>query len=315
MSFFTHLECSVPCGAPPLDPRGRHHLCPCGAPLLARYDLQRRAAGRAETLAGRRADDVALPRADAALRRRRASQRSARASRRCSTLEALGRTHGPRAALRQGRVAQPDELVQGARSVGGDHARASTSARRTIALPSAGNAGNALPRTPPRPAWPAKCSCRGTSSSRSSTNAGSTARDVTLVDGLITDAGRVAAENGRPARLVRRVDAQGAVPHRRQEDDGLRARRAAGWQWPDWIVYPTGGGTGMVGMWKAFDELEALGWMRPRRGGRGWCRCRRRAARRSSARSSRAHEKAPAVGERRRRSPTACACPGPSAIS
>src|SRR5262245_19384824 len=39
MSFFTHLECSVPCGAPPLDPRQRHHLCSCGAPLLARYDL------------------------------------------------------------------------------------------------------------------------------------------------------------------------------------------------------------------------------------------------------------------------------------
>ena len=33
------------------------------------------------------------------------------------------------------------------------------------------------------------------------------------------------------------------------------------WQWPDWIVYPTGGGTGMVGMWKAFEELEAIGWM------------------------------------------------------
>ena len=33
------------------------------------------------------------------------------------------------------------------------------------------------------------------------------------------------------------------------------------WQWPDWIVYPTGGGTGMVGMWKAFDEIEHLGWV------------------------------------------------------
>ena len=33
------------------------------------------------------------------------------------------------------------------------------------------------------------------------------------------------------------------------------------WQWPDWIIYPTGGGTGMVGMWKAMDELEAIGWV------------------------------------------------------
>ena len=36
------------------------------------------------------------------------------------------------------------------------------------------------------------------------------------------------------------------------------------WEWPDWIVYPTGGGTGMVGMWKAFEEIERLGWVAPR---------------------------------------------------
>src|SRR6266496_2854573 len=39
MSYFSHLECSVPCGAPLLDPHQRHHLCSCGAPLLARYHL------------------------------------------------------------------------------------------------------------------------------------------------------------------------------------------------------------------------------------------------------------------------------------
>jgi threonine synthase len=35
-----------------------------------------------------------------------------------------------------------------------------------------------------------------------------------------------------------------------------------GWEFPDWIIYPTGGGTGMVGMWKAFEELEHIGWKR-----------------------------------------------------
>jgi threonine synthase len=38
-----------------------------------------------------------------------------------------------------------------------------------------------------------------------------------------------------------------------------------GWTWPDWIIYPTGGGTGMVGMWKAFDEIERIGWVAPGR--------------------------------------------------
>src|SRR5262249_54840854 len=53
MSFFTHLECSVPCGAPKLDPRQRHHLCSCGAPLLARYDLDKARAWSRDSLKGR----------------------------------------------------------------------------------------------------------------------------------------------------------------------------------------------------------------------------------------------------------------------
>jgi threonine synthase len=46
---------------------------------------------------------------------------------------------------------------------------------------------------------------------------------------------------------------------------GLEVAEQLGWTLPDVIVYPTGGGTGIVGMWKAFDELEALGWIGPER--------------------------------------------------
>src|SRR5262245_5620978 len=56
MSFFTHLECSVPCGAPALDPREKHFLCSCGAPLLARYDLDRARSWQRESLTGRAAN-------------------------------------------------------------------------------------------------------------------------------------------------------------------------------------------------------------------------------------------------------------------
>jgi threonine synthase len=42
---------------------------------------------------------------------------------------------------------------------------------------------------------------------------------------------------------------------------GYEVAEQLGWRLPDWIVYPTGGGTGMVGMWKAFDEMERLGWL------------------------------------------------------
>ena len=52
--FFSHLECSTPCGAGPFDARARHHLCPgCGMPLLARYDMERARGWRRESLTGR----------------------------------------------------------------------------------------------------------------------------------------------------------------------------------------------------------------------------------------------------------------------
>ena len=53
MSYFTHLECSVPCGAGPYDPRVEQHLCTCGMPLLARYDLKAARAWKKESLAAR----------------------------------------------------------------------------------------------------------------------------------------------------------------------------------------------------------------------------------------------------------------------
>ena len=46
---------------------------------------------------------------------------------------------------------------------------------------------------------------------------------------------------------------------------GLELAEQGGWKLPDAIFYPTGGGTGLIGMWKAFEELEAIGWIGPER--------------------------------------------------
>jgi threonine synthase len=88
---------------------------------------------------------------------------------------------------------------------------------------------------------------------------------VTLVDGLITDAGRVAAERGAPLGWY---DVSTLKEPYRIEGKKTLAYEIAeqmDWTYPDWILYPTGGGTGMVGMWKAFEELERIGWVRPQR--------------------------------------------------
>jgi threonine synthase len=89
--------------------------------------------------------------------------------------------------------------------------------------------------------------------------------NVTLVEGLINEAGRVASETAKPRgwydvstfREVGRCDGKKTM--------GFELAEQLGWTLPDWIIYPTGGGTGLVGMWKGFEELETIGWLTPGR--------------------------------------------------
>ena len=263
MSFFTHLECSVPCGAPHLDPRGRHHLCRCGAPLLARYDLQRARGWRLETLAGRPATMwrywELMPLFD--------GESPVSLGEGFTPLfhaATLGRTLGLERLYVKDESLNPTNSFK-ARGQSAAITRAKYLGAETIALPTAGNAGNAaaaysaaaglrcevfMPRDVKQP-FVDECRLYG-------------AR-VTLVDGLITDAGRLAAERGGPLSWY---DVSTLKEPYRIEGKKTMAYELAeqmAWQWPDWIIYPTGGGTGMVGMWKAFDELEAIGWMTPGR--------------------------------------------------
>ena len=122
MSYFTHLECSVPCGAPTLDPHERHFLCTLRRSAPGPLRSGRRARLVARQPQGTRAEHVAVSRADAALRRRNA--RHARRGLHAADSRAVARRGDrPRSALHQGRIAQPDQLVQGARPVGRHHAR------------------------------------------------------------------------------------------------------------------------------------------------------------------------------------------------
>jgi threonine synthase len=86
---------------------------------------------------------------------------------------------------------------------------------------------------------------------------------VTLVDGLISDCGRMVAE---------RKDKEGwfdistlKEPFRIEgkKTMGYELVEQLGWEYPEAVFYPTGGGVGLIGMWKAFVELEELGWVRP----------------------------------------------------
>ncbi len=237
----------MPCGAPTLDPRGRHHLCTCGAPLLARYDLDRARAWSRESLAAREPNmwryRELLPLFEG------------------ETPVTLGEGFTP---LFHARSLGASVSFK-ARGQSAAITRAKYLGAKTIALPTAGNAGNAasaysaaaglacevfIPKDAKQP-FVDECRLYGA--------------NVTLVDGLITDAGRMAAERGGPLGWY---DVSTLKEPYRIEGKKTMAYELAEqmqWTWPDWIVYPTGGGTGMVGMWKAFDELERIGWMTGRR--------------------------------------------------
>ena len=293
--------------------RADHHLCVCGAPLLARYDLDDGARLVARQPEGPRAEHVAVSRADAALRRRDAGDARRRVhaadSRAHARRDARPRS---RSTSRTNRSTRPIRSRRGAsrrRSRG-----RSTWARRRLSLPSAGNAGNAAAAY--AAAAGLECEVFMPEDVKRAVR-----RRVPALRRR-RHAGRRADHRRRPhrgrkrrtARLVRRLDAQGAVPHRGQEDDGVRARRADA----------TGAGrTGSSIRPAAAPAWSACG--RPstrssasagssRRSGRAWSRCRPSTARRSSARSSKARRRR-SRGRTRRRSPTVCACRARSATS
>ncbi len=261
MSFFSHLECSVPCGAPTRNPRERHFLCSCGAPLLARYDLERAAAWSRDSLAGREPNmwryRELMPLFD--------GEQPVTLGEGFTPLfhaTRLGATIGLDRLYIKDESLNPTNSFK-ARGQSAAITRAKHLGAKTIALPTAGNAGNAasaysaaaglacevfIPKDAKRP-FIDECKLYGA--------------NVTLVDGLITDAGRMAAEKGGPLGWY---DVSTLKEPYRIEGKKTMAYELAEqlqWQWPDWIVYPTGGGTGMVGMWKAFDEIERIGWVKP----------------------------------------------------
>jgi threonine synthase len=257
--FFTHIECSRRCGAPILDPRQRHHLCRCGAPLLARYDLAAARSWSRDSLRDRAPDmwryRELMPLLDG------------------EDPVSLGEgftplLHAARLGARLGldRLYVKDESLNPTNSFKArGQAAAITRARglgvTTVSVPSAGNAGNAMAAYAAKAGLAAKVFLPRDVKMPFIRECRLYGADVTLVDGVITDAARAASEAGSSLGWY---DVSTLKEPYRIEGKKTMAYELAEqmeWKWPDWIVYPTGGGTGMVGMWKAFDEIEHLGWV------------------------------------------------------
>jgi threonine synthase len=263
MSYFSHLACSAPCGAGSYDLKVEQHLCACGAPLLARYDLDAARAWRRESLAAREPTMWRYRELMPLL----AGETPVTLGEGWTPLihaQRLGRDLGMSRLYVKDESLNPTNSFK-ARGLSAAVTRASYLGAKTLSVPSAGNAANAVAAYGAAAGIPVKvfmpkdvkipfireCELYGA--------------DVTLVDGLITDAGRIAAEAGRPLGWYDMSTLKEPYRIEGKKTMGYEIAEQLGWSLPDWIIYPTGGGTGMVGMWKAFEEMEALGWIDPGR--------------------------------------------------
>ncbi len=262
--FFSHLECSVPCGAGPFNARENHHLCPaCGMPLLARYDLEAAKRWSKDSLVGRvpsmwrYAELMPLFPGESPVTLGEGFTPLIHAKR-------LGAELGLASLYVKDESLNPTNSFK-ARGQSAAVTRAKALGATTLSVPSAGNAATAMAAYAACAGIPAQVFMPKDVKSPFIKESELYGAQVTLVDGLITDAGRIAAERGGPLGWYDVSTLKEPYRVEGKKTMGYELAEQLGWTYPDWIIYPTGGGTGMVGMWKAFEEMEAIGWMTPQR--------------------------------------------------
>jgi threonine synthase len=260
-----HLECTR-CGVS-YDPDRLWGLSPCcDKPLYARYDLERIGRTfRPDSLRGR---EPSLWRYAEVLPVRDPSYRVTLGEGLTPLLSAprLARELGVKRLWLKDEGQNPTGSFK-ARGLGLAVSRAWELGVREVALPSAGNAGSAAAAYAAAAGLPCHVVVPSDTPRVIIEEIRSLGADLQLIEGLITDAG---------ARVAEGVAAHGWFDlSTLREPYRVEGKKTMGYELfeqlagrlPDVIVYPTGGGTGLVGMWKAFDEMERMGWIgtaRPR---------------------------------------------------
>jgi threonine synthase len=134
-----------------------------------------------------------------------------------------------------------------------------------VAMPTAGNAGGA---------WAAYCAAAGLrfrvimpadAPLINMVEARAYGADAAYVDGLISDAGRIIGQESAEHGWYDASTLKEPYRIEGKKTMGLEIAEQMGWDLPDVIFYPAGGGVGLIGLWKAFDELETIGWIDSRR--------------------------------------------------
>lgn len=257
-SFVTHLECSI--SGERYEADRVHGLSARGRPLLVRYDLAGIAAALSrETLEARPTDMWRW--------------RELLPVRAVEHIVSLGEIETPLIPLPRAGGANVLVKDEGRLPTGSFKARglvmavsmAKALGITRIAMPTNGNAGAALAAYATRCGIETIVFCPEDTPEINVREIAMQGARVWRVNGLIDDCGAIVAEGAKQGRWFDFSTLKEPYRIEGKKTMGLELAAQLGWRLPDAIFYPTGGGTGLIGMWKAFDELEALGWIGPER--------------------------------------------------
>jgi threonine synthase len=261
-TFVTHLECSATGERYAAD--ALHNLSRAGKPLLVRYDLARvRKALSKDALAQRPRDLWRY--------------RELLPVRRTADIVSLGEAVTPIVALPRLAVGlgAAEILVkdEGRLPTGSFKARGLVMAVSMgkalgvahMAMPTNGNAGAALAAYASRAGIKTTVFCPEDTPEINVSEIALQGANVYRVNGLIDDCGKIVAEGQQKVGWFDTSTLKEPYRIEGKKTMGLELAEQLGWEVPDVILYPTGGGTGLIGMWKAFAELEAIGFIGSKR--------------------------------------------------
>ncbi|MCZ4282534.1 threonine synthase [Kiloniella laminariae] len=259
-NFVTHLECSYTGETFPSNQI--HGLSPAGKPLLVRYDLP--------ALATSVSKDALAARPGGFWK-----YREFLPVRQSSNVVSLGEVMTPliplhKLAAKGGELLIKDEgrLPTGsfkARGLALAVAMAKELGIRRLAMPTNGNAGAAMAAYATRAGMETTIFCPDDTPEVNVSEIEYQGGKVYRVNGLINDCGKIVGEGKEPTGWFDCSTLKEPYRIEGKKTMGLELAEQLGWDVPDVIFYPTGGGTGLIGMWKAFAELEAIGWIGSKR--------------------------------------------------
>jgi threonine synthase len=258
-SYLSHLECTS-CGKSHSHTQAIRTCPNCGKVLFARYDLPslKREVNR-EVFKGRRSDMWRFYEMMPVLEEGNVVSLGEGGT---PLLHAknLGRKLGLKNLYIKDEGLNPTGSFK-ARGISAAVSKAKEVGQTRLTMPTAGNAGGALAAYAARGGLEAHVFMPKDAPEANKKECQVLGSNLTLVDGLIGDAGRLSQEKAQKEGLFDISTLREPYRAEGKKTMALELAMDLGWRTPDAIIYPTGGGTGIVGMWKAFEELRELGWI------------------------------------------------------